>query len=372
MKESSHSEEGTTCSKLYPTCRPGLTLKEGTKASEHLLLLSWHSEHNERNLQGKERSLHLTTSAQRLKERDCRPCARDSPKKKYPHFLPIQRRCCSTQGFFGQPYVHMSPKSGEESLSDRRAPSSAIICKPIKAHAFTVSAEMQGPSSIKSARTIGSFFRRKRAHHAARTSLAHSDAWRLCANTRCPTDPHGAKRPPRSASSTNFGEPVPTSLRSILSPAGTHPEPPNISSTAFPKHFKALSRATSRCISSQNVVFAFWVVKNLLPPSCSKGPLPFLTSIWRPCSRCLTHVIVELVQILSFAAFNSFTSCRLHVPKDLCLFDFHLASLLPLPYSCPCRAGTNPLIRCLQFLCRLLGKRHANQRQPRVVSTSAL
>ena len=51
------------------------------------------------NLLREERSLHLTHSAQRLQERDYRRCARNTPKKKYPHFLPIQRRCCPTQGF---------------------------------------------------------------------------------------------------------------------------------------------------------------------------------------------------------------------------------------------------------------------------------
>ena len=44
MREGPHSEEGTKCSKLYPACRPGFTLKEGTLASEHLLLPFWHSE----------------------------------------------------------------------------------------------------------------------------------------------------------------------------------------------------------------------------------------------------------------------------------------------------------------------------------------
>ena len=48
-------------------------------------------------------------------------------------------------------------KSGEESLSDR-AIASAIMCRPGKAHAFTVSAQMQGLNSINSLETTGSFF----------------------------------------------------------------------------------------------------------------------------------------------------------------------------------------------------------------------
>ena len=162
MKENPHPEEGTKCPKLCPACRPALTLKEGTHASEH------HSEHSERgepsdsellptliliswpkspltsgsskpparppNPPRKERSLHLTISA----------CARNTPKKEYHHFLPIQRRRCPTQGFLG----YTSSQSGEQSLSDRKAFPSAIKCGPIKAHDFTVSAEMQGPNSI--------------------------------------------------------------------------------------------------------------------------------------------------------------------------------------------------------------------------------
>ena len=62
--------------------------------------------------------------------------------KTYPHFLPTA-----------------DPK---KSLSDRRAFSSAIMCRPIKAHAFTVSAEMQDPNSTNSLRTIGSFFKKKK------------------------------------------------------------------------------------------------------------------------------------------------------------------------------------------------------------------
>ena len=108
---------------------------------------------------GKERPLHLTNFAQRLQERDYRHCARDTPKQKYPHFLPFQRRCCPTQGFFGQPCLHTTPESGGESLSDRRVFSSAVMCRP-KISLFSV--EMQGPNSINSLRTIGSFIKRKK------------------------------------------------------------------------------------------------------------------------------------------------------------------------------------------------------------------
>ena len=112
------------------------------------------------NLLRKERSLHLTKSAQRLPERDCRRRAHDTPKDEASS-LPVHSLLLHTK-LFGQPYLHISPKPGEKSLSDRRALSSAILCRPIKAHVFTVSAETQGPNSTNSLRTVGSFFRRKK------------------------------------------------------------------------------------------------------------------------------------------------------------------------------------------------------------------
>ena len=48
--------------------------------------------------------------------------------------------------------------------------------------------------------------RKKRARRGARTSLARSTPRMLCVNTRCPTGPSRAKRPPRSASPQKVGE----------------------------------------------------------------------------------------------------------------------------------------------------------------------
>ena len=42
-------------------------------------------------------------------------------------------------GLLGQPYLHTSPKSGDMLLLDREAFSSAIMCKPHKAHDWIVS-----------------------------------------------------------------------------------------------------------------------------------------------------------------------------------------------------------------------------------------
>ena len=138
-------------------------------------------------------------------------CSYSKEEAKHPHFLPIQRRCCSTQGFFGQPHLNISPGSGEGSLSNRRAISSAIMCRPIWAHAFTDSAEMQGPNSISSAFSS----KGRRARHVAHTSLRRSNAGRLCASARCPTDPNRAKHLPTTV--------CPTSLAPCLSPLGHRP-----------------------------------------------------------------------------------------------------------------------------------------------------
>ena len=63
---------------------------------------------------------------------------------------------------FGQPHLHMPPSLREESPSDRRAVSSAVMCGPIKVDAWTVSADTQHPNSTNSLRTIGSFIWRKK------------------------------------------------------------------------------------------------------------------------------------------------------------------------------------------------------------------
>ena len=94
----------------------------------------------------------LDQFAQRLQERGYRRCGRNLQKETCLHFLPTHRQRCSKQCF----WAAISLSSGEESPSNRRAVSSAIMWRSIKAHAFTVSAGMQGPSSTNSLRTKGS------------------------------------------------------------------------------------------------------------------------------------------------------------------------------------------------------------------------
>ena len=66
------------------------------------------------NLRGKERSLHLTNSGQRLQWRSYRCCARNTPRMKYPHFFPLHCRRhskpddkrCTKSGFITQCIPH--------------------------------------------------------------------------------------------------------------------------------------------------------------------------------------------------------------------------------------------------------------------------
>ena len=138
----------------------------------------------------------------------------------------------------------------------------------------------------------------------------------------------------------------PTSLAPCLSPLGRKPlkttsatglTPKNQLSTNSP-HTQSFVQCHNRVFevlfpqfqslltSSQNVVFAFWVTN-------------FLPCLWLP----------------SFSRRLSF------------FFDFHLASLLPLPYSFLCSARTIPPSLCLQYLCRSPCRKHANQHQPEEV-----
>ena len=158
------------------------------------------------------------------------------------------------------------------------------------------------------------------------------NAWMLCVNAHRFMDSTRVKPFPTKV--------CPTSLAPCLSPPGHKPLKTTFTTRLGPKsslarilhalqsfvqcHDRVLEvffpQFQSRFFSSQNVVFAFWVVK-----------------------------------ILS-TAFG-----RIHFPEG---------SLLP--YSFLRSARTIPSIRCLQFRCRLLGKKHANQRQPRAVSTCPL
>ena len=100
----------------------------------------------------------MTNSAQRLQERDYRRCAPTTPKK-CPHFLPIQRRCCST-AFLGS---HTSTCLLNQSHCPTEGHFPQQTCANESRHMLSLfRLGMQGPNSINSLRTIGSFFRRKK------------------------------------------------------------------------------------------------------------------------------------------------------------------------------------------------------------------
>ena len=93
-------------------------------------------------------------------------------------------------------------------------------------------------------------------------------------------------------------------------------------------------------------------------------------------SRCSSHNSSRVLYFfqkccLCVLGHEDSLSCLLppSFSKGPSLFDFHLASLLPLPYSFICSARAINSNRCLQPLCRSLGKRLAYQRKPTVVST---
>ena len=79
----------------------------------------------------------------------CGRCAHNTPTTKHPHFPSV--RWSSTHSFLR-----------EESLSDQKAFSSAIIRRSIKTHTFTVSTTTQDTNSTNSLRTINSFFKRNK------------------------------------------------------------------------------------------------------------------------------------------------------------------------------------------------------------------
>ena len=224
----------------------------------------------------------------------------------------------------------------------RKAFSTSIMCKQIKAHAFTISAEVQGPNKIDSPKIIGSFSRRKK-ELTTRPVLPwhipmHGDCSQTHALSRIQIEPNAL---PDRLHPQNVGE----RLCLHHCEASFHQLEPTLSHrSSAVRLFQALQgfvqshnwvfevlfpQFQSRFISSQNVVFAFWVIK-------------ILSTVYS----------------------------RIHLPKGLCLLTCIWLPYSPLPYSFLCGARTIPPIRCLQFLSRLLGKRHTNQRLPRAVPTS--
>ena len=133
---------------LFPSCSGQCERREPTtfEVTQHASLTSWQTWSIDKWQLGATRPTSQSSRKRVITSLDqfC-PTTSRARKRRRSHILPSHRHRYSTQGFLGSHTSHMSPNSGEESLFDRRAFSSAIVCKPIKAHAFTASAEMQGP-----------------------------------------------------------------------------------------------------------------------------------------------------------------------------------------------------------------------------------
>ena len=192
-----------------------------------------------------------------------------------------------------------------------------------KAHDLTVSDEETGPNSINSLRTIGSLFRTKKKSSPCGP---HFPGTFQCVD---------AVRKRSLSHGSNYGHTL--SHKSLFHISGTMPQPSR--PQAIEDHFHnrisvqksslarilhalqnfvqchnrvfevLLPQFQSRLISSQNVIFAFWVIK-ILSPVFGRLHFPqgsrFLTSIWLHCSRCLTHSFVVLLPFSPVPAFNTF------------------------------------------------------------------
>ena len=138
------------------------------------------------------------------------------------------------------------------------------MCMAISAHFLRTSAEKREVRSQRPAPLPVPFVSgRKRARHAAHTSLAHSIPWTRCANTHYPSDPSWAKRPPPQIGFSHklWRKPTPAITRHPSAKQALGPRP---LIQIFHTHFRALSSATIgslRC-SSQSanlVLFLPWL-----------------------------------------------------------------------------------------------------------------
>ena len=164
------------------------------------------------------------------------------------------------------------------------------MCRPIKARAFTVSAEKHGPNSINSPRTIGSYFKRKKKSspcgpyfpgtfqcvdavrkrtlsHGSKKgqTLLHKCLFHISGTMPEPTRPQATldQFHNRSRANSQFFSPILHTLQSFV----------QCHNWVFEVLFQQFQ---SRFTSSQHVVFSFRIIENPLscpwPPSFSKVP----------------------------------------------------------------------------------------------------
>ena len=111
----------------------------------------------------------------------------------------------SVSPFWPQPpcllLLFLSPSSTQSPSSppDPASPSAAQRCRPISAHALSVSAGTKevGRHVVRSHHRLLPEKEEKRARHAAHTSLGRSNRWTLCASAQYLTGPSKARRLPK-------------------------------------------------------------------------------------------------------------------------------------------------------------------------------
>ena len=152
----------------------------------------------------------------------------------------------------------------------------------------------------------GSFLGRKRTRHAAHTSLAHSTPRMLCVNTH--TIPR-AQAGPNALPDRLFPTDVGGSLRTLGTTLHHKVSGRETNNWIFQVLFPLFQ---SRSISSQNVVFGFWVTEFLSSVlGCLHFPKGFRFWIfnWLLYTGCPTHFFVVTVQFLPVSTFNTFEDC---------------------------------------------------------------
>ena len=128
---STRSESGDSGLSLPPCTHPSFRGTTGQSTNDSLMPPA-----RPPNPPGKERSLHLTNSAQRLQWRICGHCVRDGSRMRYSPFFPLQGHRRSKLESLGSRISAFLLGQEKNPLSDHRACSSAIMCRPVKAHAF--------------------------------------------------------------------------------------------------------------------------------------------------------------------------------------------------------------------------------------------
>ena len=179
---------------------------------------------------------------------------------------------------------------------------------------------------------------RRRARHAARTSLVHSTQWMLCVNTHYPSGPSGATRSPRSASSTHFEG-------SQHRPLETAPSTTHLGQDLLARIFNTFQSF----IQCYNRIFEVFFPK---------------------CSSCLVSSQDVVFPLRIAVLFSRILGC-LHFPEGVCFLGLLWLLNTPQPCTFLCKNHTtlsNLLLHCLYDT--KLGRRRANLRLPKEDPTS--